>query len=109
MALVNYARDTAMRFVVDRLCIKEQLKFRNIIATSGVDSLKTLVAQGAGVGFMLRSLAEDEVADGSLTIVDDLIFALPKSGIMLAVRPSDHSSELTQRIRGVWKAVRVQL
>lgn len=89
---ITYMRETPMRALVDRFLFRESLEFTSSISANSADAIKMLVAEGVGIAFIMRSLAEPEIDRGILTEIT-LPVALPKCGIVLATR-SDERGDL---------------
>jgi LysR family transcriptional regulator, transcriptional activator of the cysJI operon len=97
--LLTYPRETPMRYLVDRLCLKENLEFKVSLAINGAEALKSLLLQGIGAAFVLRSLVRQELEAGLLKEPENLPFALPRRSIMIAARPDAMGASTTELIR----------
>lgn len=98
--LVTYLRETLMRSEVDRLCLQNGMHFKTLISVNSVETICSLVREGAGGAFVLRSLVQSDIAAKNLFVID-VPFALPKTGISLAVR-STNQGEVVLRTLKKW-------
>ncbi|MCM2278657.1 MAG: LysR family transcriptional regulator [Oligoflexia bacterium] len=93
LPLLTYARETPMRYLVDEILLRNQLRFRTSISIDGAEPLKLLVQSNLGAAFILRSLIREELEKG-LVCEPPLPFNLPKRGVMIATRPDESGNEL---------------
>jgi DNA-binding transcriptional LysR family regulator len=101
--LITFPRDTPMRTLTDKICISDHLEFKNIYSVNNIEGLKTLVKQGIGGAFVMRSLVQSELQEGVL-FEEEIPLALPKSGISFVTRIGDNENQNTQLISKLLKA-----
>jgi DNA-binding transcriptional LysR family regulator len=98
LPLLAYPRETPLRSLVDKLCLQNGIRFKSVFSADGLDAIKTLLLEGAGGAFILRTLILPELEDGEL-IETRPPFALPKSGIALATREGEQGDEISKTVR----------
>jgi DNA-binding transcriptional LysR family regulator len=96
--LVTYPRETPLRSVVDKLCMQNHLHFKTLFAANTMDAIKSMVIQGAGGAFVLKSLIRAELAKGDLVEAKPP-FKLPSSGISVATRTGEQGDAISKLIR----------
>lgn len=96
--LITFPRETPMRSVVDRLCFQNDLRFKTIFSLDSLDAILSLVTQGAGGAFLLRSIVAIETERKKLYEVP-APFKLPKSGIALATRGDEQGEAIAKLVK----------
>lgn len=82
--LVNYPDDTFFGKAIIRELKEKALSphnFNLILETAMSDSIKSMVLQGAGMGWLPKGMVQDEIDSGVLTLVPDM--PIIKMNIML--------------------------
>lgn len=96
--LVTYPRDTPMRSLVDRLCLRHELRFKSVISVNGLDAIVSLVRRGVGGAFVLRSLVAEELKRKELREAK-VAFELPVAGVTLVTAPGPHGEEAVKLLK----------
>jgi DNA-binding transcriptional LysR family regulator len=96
--LVTYPRETPLRSVVDKLCMQNHIHFKTIFAANSMDAIKSMLIQGAGGAFVLKSLLSAELAKSDL-FEAKTPFKLPRSGISIATRAGEHGDAISKIVR----------
>ncbi len=99
LPLVTYPRDTPMRYLTDRIVMKEKMQFKTVFSVTGIDALKGLLLDQVGGGFVLRMLVEQELETGALFELEGLPISLPRRGIVLATQRGAKGLEISDMIQ----------
>jgi DNA-binding transcriptional LysR family regulator len=87
-----------MRALIDRICIQNRVSCKATFSINAMESIVSMVIQGSGGAFVLRSLVQTELKRKML-FEKKPPFQLPKLGMSIVARKDENGEHVSQMLR----------